>query len=70
MIKEELTDEELGKIARCPCYLISDTGQKFYIKKWNIDFQIDGIVSVQTVLYPEKKIAERPYDRAKRKGKI
>lgn len=63
MIKERLTDEELGRVARCPEYLISCTGQKFYIKTWNTDFHIAGIVSVNTVLYPEKKLADLGKDK-------
>lgn len=56
--RKSLTDEELGKIARCPEYLISCTGQKFYIKTWETNFHIAGIVSVKAVLYPIKKRAE------------
>jgi hypothetical protein len=58
MIKKRLTDEELGKIARCPEYLVSCTGQKFHVKEWKIDFNIAGFVSVSPVLFPEKKLAD------------
>ena len=55
MIAKQLTDSEMKELVKCPEVLISETGRRHSIEKWEPIIEENAIVSIKAsvVLFPK-----------------